>query len=108
MNQAHQVHLLKMLDDVHKQVRNRRFYKSQAGQKDVKIQCTRRDNRGFTKKLYFNPGIYFDDESGQMIVQSRINAPYTTKRTRRHGDRRSHGDFSTPEKQQHFNDQKNQ
>lgn len=101
-----------MLDDVHKQVRNRRFYKSQAGQKDVKIQCTRRDNRGFTKKLYFNPGIYFDDESDKMNVSSQglgntersleaAEAGPSTKMTNRNRDRRTHcphGDFSTAEK----------
>ena len=99
MNQAHQVHLLKMLDEVHKQVRNYRFYESKSGQKNVKIQCTRRDNRGFTKELYFNPGIYFDNKD-RMIVsrQGYLEASESsTYKAKRNQDRNRHrGDSSTP------------
>ena len=109
MEHAHQDHLVEMLDDVHDEVKNRHFHKSQAGQKDVKIQLTHHDNRGFGKKLYFNPGIFFDKESGQNIVleqglgnteghsEASVGEP-STKKTKRNRDRRPHGDFSTSEK----------
>ena len=105
MNQAHQVHLLKMLDDVHKLVRNRRFKESKAGQKNVKIQCTRRDNRGFTKELYFNPGIYFDDQDNMIVSRqgpentdgySDASEPSTNKTKRNQDPNRHRGDSSTP------------
>ena len=101
-----------MLDDVHTKVKNRHLPKSQAGQKNVKTQCTRRDNRGFIKELYFNPGIHIDEASGEMIVkplspgfgstnrplETAVAEPSTKKTKLNRGDRRRQGDFLTSEK----------
>ena len=101
-----------MLDDVHTKVKNRHLPKCQAGQKNVKTQCTRRDNRGFVKELYFNPGIYIDEASGETIVmhlsqgfvstdrslETAVAEPSTKKTKLNRGDRRPQGDFLTSEK----------
>ena len=70
MYKARNTHLEEMLTEVHIAVKNHNEYKLYEGKREVNTQITQHTNRGFTKQLYFNPGIYFD-ENDQMIMKGQ-------------------------------------
>ena len=71
MKSAHKDHLRAMLEEVQRQVRIHRFPNDQGD--NVKTQCPETNNRGFTKLLYFNPGLYKDSSGRVVKVQETDN-----------------------------------
>ena len=72
MNEACKMHLVDMLDGVHHMVKNHSEFKNKI------VQISEHINRGFSKKLYFNPGIYFDDQGRQQFYQDVSIEPLTS------------------------------
>ena len=68
MKYAKEKDLLQMLSDMQTKFKERRDPVTAGGV--VKTQCPQVSNRGFTKLLYFNPGLYKNDE-GQVVKVDR-------------------------------------